>query len=138
MTEATLTADINIIKSQLETEIVKYQSEIYLRQAKIHALDVFGNSNTVQNWLEEKNPALNGATPAELLDSFAGLERVLDLIDITRTKLEQLRQRIDLMKQTEIDPESEADFQTFMEIFDAQRSIDRQLFNRQRSNNCDN
>ena len=129
MTEDTLTADISIIKSQLETEIVKYQSEIYLRQAKIHALDVFCNSDTVQNWLEEKNPALNGATPAELLDSFAGLERVIDLIDITRTKLEQLRQRIDLMKQTEIDPESEADFQTFTEIFDAQRSIDRQLFN---------
>jgi signal transduction protein with GAF and PtsI domain len=129
MTEATLTADISIIKSQLETEIVKYQSEIYLRQAKIHALDVFGNSNTVENWLEEKNPALDGVTPADLLDSLAGLERVLDLIDITRTKLEQLRQRIDLMKQTEIDPESEADFQTFMEIFDAQRSVDRQLFN---------
>jgi hypothetical protein len=33
------------------------------------------------------------------------------------------------MKQTKIDPESEADFQTFMEIFDAQRLIDRQLFN---------
>ncbi len=129
MTEATLTADISIIKAQLETEIIEYQSEIYLRQAKIHALDVFGNSDTVQNWLEERNPALNGATPAELLDSLAGLERVIDLIDITRTKLEQLRQRIDLMKQTEIDPESEADFQTFMEIFDAQRSIDRQLFN---------
>ncbi len=129
MTEATLTADISIIKSQLETEIVKYQSEIYLRQAKIHAIDVFGNSDTVENWLEEKNPALNGATPAELLDSLAGLERVIDLIDITRTRLEQLRQRIDLMKQTEIDPESEADFQTFMEIFDDQRSTDRQLFN---------
>jgi hypothetical protein len=28
------------------------------------------------------------------------------------------------MKQTEIDPESEADFQIFMEIFDAQRSLD--------------
>ena len=125
MTEATLTADISIIKSQLETEIVKYQSEIYLRQAKIHALDVFGNSDTVQNWLEEKNPALNGATPAELLNSPAGLEQVIYLIDRTRSKLERLRQHIDLMKQTKIDPESEADFQTFMEIFDAQRSIDR-------------
>jgi hypothetical protein len=124
MTEATLTADISIIKYQLETEIVKYQSEIYLRQAKIHALDVFGNSDTVETWLEEKNPALNGATPAELLNSPAGLERVIDLVNRTRTKLEQLRQRIDLMKQTEINPESEADFQTFMEIFDAQRSID--------------
>jgi signal transduction protein with GAF and PtsI domain len=129
MTEATLTADIGIIKSQLETEIVKYQSEIYLRQAKIHALDVFGNSDTVQNWLEEKNPSLDGATPAELLDSPAGLERVIDLVNRTRNKLERLRQRIDLMKQTKVDPESEADFQTFMEIFDAQRSIDRQLFN---------
>jgi hypothetical protein len=47
MTEATLIADISIIKSQLETEIIKYQSEIYLRQANIHALDVFGNSDTV-------------------------------------------------------------------------------------------
>jgi hypothetical protein len=131
MTEATLTADISIIKSQLETEIVKYQSEIYLRQAKIHALDVFGNSDTVQNWLEEKNPALNGATPTELLNSPAGLEQVIDLIDRTRSKLERLRQRINLMKQTKIDPESEADFQNFTEIFDAQRSIDRQLFNGQ-------
>lgn len=129
MTEATLTEDIRIVKSQLETEILKYRSEIYLRQAKIHALDVFGNSDTVQNWIEEKNPALNGATPAELLNSPAGLEQVIDLIDRIRSKLERLRQRIDLMKQAEIDPESEADFQTFMEIFDAQRSIDRQLFN---------
>jgi uncharacterized protein (DUF2384 family) len=84
MTEATLTAEIGIIKSQLETEIVKYQSEIYLRQAKIHALDVFGNSDTVQNWLEEKNPALDGFTPSELLDSAVGLERVVDLVNAIR------------------------------------------------------
>jgi Protein of unknown function (DUF2384) len=129
MTEATFTADISAIKSRLETEIVKYQSEIYLRQAKIHALDVFGNSDTVENWLQEKNPALDGVAPAELLYSAAGLERVIDLLDRTRSKLERLRQRIDLMKQTDIDPESEADFQAFMETFDAQRSIDSQLFN---------
>ena len=129
MTEATLTADISIIKSQLEAEIVKYQSEIYLRQAKIHALDVFGNSDTVQNWLQEKNPALDGFTPSELLDNLAGLKQVIDLIDRTRSKLERLRYHIDLMKQTNVDPESEADFQTFMEIFDAQRSADHQLFN---------
>jgi uncharacterized protein (DUF2384 family) len=84
MTEATLTADISTIKSQLETEIVKYQSEIYLRQAKIHALDVFGNSDTVQNWLQEKNPALEGATPAELLNTANGLERVIDLVNAIR------------------------------------------------------
>ncbi len=81
MTEANLTTDISIIKSQLETEIVKYQSEIYLRQAKIHALDVFGDSDTVENWLEEKNPSLEGATPAELLNSPDGLERVIDLVN---------------------------------------------------------
>ncbi len=84
MTEATLTADISIIKSQLETEIVKYQSEIYLRQAKIHALDVFGNSDTVENWLEEKNPSLDGVTPAELLNSSDGLDRVIDLVNAIR------------------------------------------------------
>ena len=83
MTEA-ITADISAIKSQLETEIFKYQSEIYLRQAKIYALDVFGNSNTVQNWLQEHNPALDGVTPAELLDSAAGLERVIDLVNAIR------------------------------------------------------
>lgn len=84
MTEATLTSDISLLKSQLEIEIVKYQSEIYLRQAKIHALDVFGNSDTVQNWLEEKNPALDGFAPSELLDSPAGLEQVIDLINAIR------------------------------------------------------
>ena len=84
MAEATLTADISAIKSQLETEIVKYQAEIYLRQAKIHALDVFGNSDTVQNWLQEKNPTLDGFTPAELLTSAAGLERVIDLVNAIR------------------------------------------------------
>ncbi|PSB42417.1 hypothetical protein C7B77_26740 [Chamaesiphon polymorphus CCALA 037] len=84
MTEATLAADISVIKSQLETEIAKYQSEIYLRQAKIHALDVFGNSDTVQNWLQEQNPALDGATPADLLNSAAGLERVIDLVNAIR------------------------------------------------------
>ncbi|WP_310481213.1 MbcA/ParS/Xre antitoxin family protein [Chamaesiphon sp. VAR_48_metabat_403] len=84
MTEATLTADISIIKSQLETEIVKYQSEIYLRQAKIHALNVFGNNDTVQNWLTAKNPALDGVTPAELLTSAIGLERVIDLVNAIR------------------------------------------------------
>ena len=123
MTEATLTADISAIKSQLETESIKCQSEIYLRQAKIHALDVFGNSDTVQNWLIENSPALDGVTPAELLASAAGLERVIDLMNRTRSKLERLRQRIDLMKQTEVDPESEGDFQAFMKTFDAQRSI---------------
>jgi uncharacterized protein (DUF2384 family) len=71
-----------VIKSQLE--IVKYQSEIYLLQAKIHALDVFGNSDTVQNWLIEKNPALDGAAPADLLDSAIGLERVIDLMNAIR------------------------------------------------------
>jgi signal transduction protein with GAF and PtsI domain len=131
MTEATLTADISAAKAQLETEIVKYQAEIYLRQAKIHALDVFSNSDTVENWLKEKNPALDGLAPAELLDNAVGLERVIDLIDRTKTKLERLRQRIDLMKQTQVDPESEADFQDFMETFDAQRSIDSQLFESQ-------
>jgi hypothetical protein len=40
MTEATLTPDISTIKSQLATEIAKYQSEIYLRQAKIHVRDL--------------------------------------------------------------------------------------------------
>jgi uncharacterized protein (DUF2384 family) len=84
MTKATLTADIGAIKSQLETEILKYQAEIYLRQAKIHALDVFGNSDTVQNWLTEKNPALDGFTPTELLTSAAGLERVIDLVNAIR------------------------------------------------------
>jgi uncharacterized protein (DUF2384 family) len=84
MTETTLAADISIIKSQLETEIVKYQSEIYLRQAKIHVLDVFGNSDTVQNWLEEKNPALDGFTPVDLLNSAAGLERVINLVNAIR------------------------------------------------------
>ncbi len=128
MTEATLTTDISVIKSQLATEIAKYQSEIYLRQATIHALDVFGNSETVRNWLEQKNPALNGISPMELLDNEAGLEQVIDLVNRTRTKLERLRQRIDLMKQTEIDPKSEADFENFMEIFDEQRLSDRQLF----------
>ena len=83
MTKA-ITADISAIKSQLETEIVKYQSEIYLRQAKIHAMDVFGKSDTVENWLQEKNPALDGVTPAELLTSAAGLERVIDLVNAIR------------------------------------------------------
>jgi hypothetical protein len=130
MTQATLTADISVIKSQLQTEIAKYQSEIYLRQAKIHALDVFGNSDTVQNWLQEQNPALDGATPTDLLNSAAGLERVIDLINRTRTKLERLRQRIELMKQTPVDPDSEADFNKFTGIFDAQRSIDSQYTRR--------
>jgi hypothetical protein len=43
-------------------------------------------------------------------------------------RLELLRERIDHMEQTPIDPESEADFQAFTEIFDAQRSIDDRLF----------
>ena len=118
-----LTADISAIKSQLETESIKCQSGIYLRQAKIHALDVFGNSDTVQNWLIENNPALDRVTPAELLASAAGLERVIDLMNRTRSKLERLRQRINLMKQPQINPESEADFQTLVKTFDAQRSI---------------
>jgi uncharacterized protein (DUF2384 family) len=82
--ETTLTPDINPIESQLETEISKYQAEIYLRQAKIHALDVFGNSDTVQNWLTDKKPALDNIAPAELLDSAAGLERVIDLVNAIR------------------------------------------------------
>ncbi|WP_309742324.1 MbcA/ParS/Xre antitoxin family protein [Chamaesiphon sp. OTE_20_metabat_361] len=84
MSEATITADISAIKSQLETEISKYQAEIYLRQAKIHALDVFGDSDTVESWLIEKNPALDGVTPATLLDSAAGLEQVIDLVNAIR------------------------------------------------------
>ena len=84
MNEAILNADISIIKSQLEKEIVKYQSEIYLRQAKIHALDVFGNSDTVQNWLAEKNPELDGFSPSELLDNPGGLKQVIDLVNAIR------------------------------------------------------
>jgi putative toxin-antitoxin system antitoxin component (TIGR02293 family) len=84
MTEATLIPDASTLKSQLETEIAKYQAEIYLRQAKIHALDVFGNRDTVEDWLAAKNPALDGMAPLELLDSAAGLERVIDLVNAIR------------------------------------------------------
>jgi uncharacterized protein (DUF2384 family) len=84
MPEATLTADISAIKSQLEIEISEYQAEIYLRQAKIHALDVFGNNDTVENWLTEQNPALAGVAPAALLDNAAGLEQVIDLVNAIR------------------------------------------------------
>jgi uncharacterized protein (DUF2384 family) len=84
MPETTLAPDVSQIKSQLETEISKYQAEIYLRQAKIHALDVFGDNDTVQNWLIEKNPALDDIAPAELLDSATGLERVIDLVNAIR------------------------------------------------------
>jgi hypothetical protein len=128
MTEATLTPDSSTLKSQLETEIAKYQAEIYLRQAKIHALEVFGNSDTVEDWLRAKNPALEGMAPVELLDSAAGKERVIDLVNAIGRRLERLRERIDRLERTPIDPESEANFQAFTEIFDAQRSIDNQLF----------
>jgi hypothetical protein len=128
MPETTLAPDVSLMKSQLETEISKYRAEIYLRQAKIHALDVFGNSDTVQNWLTEKNPGLDRLAPIELLNSEDGLERVIALLERTKSKLERLRERIDLMEQTAIDPESQADFERFTEIFDAHRSIDTQLF----------
>jgi hypothetical protein len=133
MTETTLTPDISKIKSQLATEISKYQSEIYLRQAKIHALDVFGNSDTVEDWLRAKNPALDGMAPVDLLNSPAGKDRVIDLVKTIERRLELLRERIDRMERTPIDPESEDDFQSFMEIFDAQRSIDSKLFSGGRS-----
>jgi uncharacterized protein (DUF2384 family) len=81
MPKTTLTPDINSIKSQLEIEISKYQDEIYIRQAKIQALDIFGNSNAVDRWLTEKNPALDGISPDRILNSAAGLERVIDLIN---------------------------------------------------------
>jgi uncharacterized protein (DUF2384 family) len=81
MPQTTLTPDISSIKSQLETEISKYQAEIYIRQAKIQALDIFGNSDVVDRWLTEKNPALDGISPDRILNSAAGLERVIDLIN---------------------------------------------------------
>ncbi len=84
MSETTLTPDISSIESQLETEIYNYQSEIYLRQAKIQALDIFGNSDAVDRWLREKNPALDGIAPDRLLDSAIGLGRVIDLINAIR------------------------------------------------------
>jgi Protein of unknown function (DUF2384) len=129
MPETTLTADIGLMKSQLETEISKYQAEIYLRQAKIHALDVFGDSDTVQNWLTDKNPGLDRLAPIDLLNSESGLERVIALLERTKSKLARLRERIDIMEKTAIDPQLEADFERFIELFDTQRSIDSQLFN---------
>jgi hypothetical protein len=123
MSKTTLASDVSLIKSQLAIEISNYQAEIYLRQAKIYALDVFDNSDTVQNWLTNKNPGLDRLAAIDLLNNESGLERVIALLERTKSMLDRLRARIDIMEKTEIDPESEADFERFIEIFDTQRSI---------------
>jgi hypothetical protein len=128
MPKNTLTADVSLMKSRLEAEISSYQAEIYLRQAKIYALDIFENSDTVDRWLTDKNPELDRLAPIELLNSESGLEQIIALLERTKSKLDRIRDRIDAMKKRAIDPDSEADYERFMEAFDAQRSSDSQLF----------
>jgi uncharacterized protein (DUF2384 family) len=72
MSGVTPAKDLSVIKSQL-------QAEIYLLSAKLYAVDVFGSQEAAEIWLVESNPALNGDTPSQVLNSSIGLERVIDL-----------------------------------------------------------
>lgn len=58
------------------------ESEKMLRLARVGAaaIDVFGDEELARRWLREPIRALEGATPASLLDTDIGAEAVLDVL----------------------------------------------------------
>lgn len=84
MSGVTPAEDLIALKSQIEAEIADYQTQIYLRRAKLHAVEIFGSQEAAENWLKETNPALNGNSPSQILNSSSGLERVTDLLNAIR------------------------------------------------------
>jgi uncharacterized protein (DUF2384 family) len=78
------TENLTAIKSQLESEIADFQTQIYLRRAKLQAIEIFGNQEAAETWLRESNPALNGNSPSQVLNNLSGFERVIDLLNAIR------------------------------------------------------
>jgi putative toxin-antitoxin system antitoxin component (TIGR02293 family) len=58
-------------------------SDRLYRLARVAALaqDVFESSETATNWLKRPNRALSGQSPIDLLDTDAGTEQVVELLD---------------------------------------------------------
>jgi putative toxin-antitoxin system antitoxin component (TIGR02293 family) len=52
-----------------------------LARVAAQAQDVFENSETATNWLKRANRALAGHAPIDLLDTDAGTEQVVELLD---------------------------------------------------------
>jgi putative toxin-antitoxin system antitoxin component (TIGR02293 family) len=52
-----------------------------LARVAAQAQDVFENSETATNWLKRPNRALAGHSPIDLLDTDAGTEQVVELLD---------------------------------------------------------
>jgi putative toxin-antitoxin system antitoxin component (TIGR02293 family) len=56
-------------------------SEIRLFRVVAQAQDVFESANPAMSWLKRPNRALAGHAPIDLLDTDAGTERVVELLD---------------------------------------------------------
>jgi putative toxin-antitoxin system antitoxin component (TIGR02293 family) len=56
-------------------------SEIRLARVAAQAQDVFESAYPAMSWLKRPNRALAGYAPIDLLDTDAGTERVVELLD---------------------------------------------------------
>jgi putative toxin-antitoxin system antitoxin component (TIGR02293 family) len=52
-----------------------------LARVAAQAQEVFESADTATNWLKRPNRALNGHAPVDLLDTDAGTEQVVELLD---------------------------------------------------------
>jgi putative toxin-antitoxin system antitoxin component (TIGR02293 family) len=52
-----------------------------LAKITVQAQDVFERADTATSWLKRTNRGLNGHAPVDLLDTDAGTEQVVELLD---------------------------------------------------------
>jgi putative toxin-antitoxin system antitoxin component (TIGR02293 family) len=55
--------------------------ETQLARVAAQAQDVFESADTATSWLKRPNRGLNGHAPVDLLDTDAGTEQVVELLD---------------------------------------------------------
>jgi putative toxin-antitoxin system antitoxin component (TIGR02293 family) len=55
--------------------------ETRLARVSAQAQDVFESAETATSWLKRSNRGLNGYAPVDLLDTDAGTEQVVELLD---------------------------------------------------------
>ena len=54
---------------------------LYIANLFNHGIELFGSQNKFQNWLNSENPAMGGVKPASYLDTFTGIQLVLDQLN---------------------------------------------------------
>ena len=90
--DTTMEATINVLglprstikKKQMDAQPLSpaLSDQIYrANRVFVRCIDLFGEKEAANRWLQREHPSLNGVTPLSLLDTTAGYEMVLDELE---------------------------------------------------------